>query len=127
MSDTNFDVRVFYKEDDNNYNNQGRVSPEAERLLTRLILQRGTKQLAERQRLMEFLTVEVEIFRDWEETPQVARSYQSVVAEGGAKVGDLETLDVKVSAGGADPVLSFADKETDGDDSDVEFDDVPFW
>lgn len=127
MSDTNLDVRVFYNEDDNNYNNQGRLSPEAERLLTRLIRLRGTKQLAEFERITALLTVEVEIFRDWEETPKVARNYQSVVAGGGAKVGDLETIDVKVSGGSADPVISFAEKETDGDGSDVGLDDVPFW
>ena len=127
MSDTNFDARVFYNEGDENYNNPDGFSPEAERLLTRLLVKRGTKQLAEYRRLMEeMFTFEVEIFRDWEEAPEVARSYQSAVAEGGAKVGELETLDVKASGGSHDLEISFEEKEMDGDGPDPEIDDIPF-
>ena len=43
------------------------------------------------------------------------------------KVADLETLDVKASDGNDDPVLSFEEKEMDGDFSDVELYGLPFW
>ena len=59
--------------------------------------------------------------------PNVARDYQSEVAGDRVKVGDLETLDVKASDGSDDPVLSFEEKEMDGDGSDVELYGLPFW
>ena len=127
MSDTNVDVRVFYNEDDENYNKQDQLTQEGLRMVTRLITSRGLKQLAEYQRILGLLEYEVEIFRDGEKMPNVARDYQSEVAGDRVKVGDLETLDVKASDGNNDPVLSFEEKEMDGDFSDVELYGLPFW
>ena len=128
MSGSNDEVRVFYNEDDGDYNKRDRLTREGLRLITRLVAQRGFKQLTEfQQELQAFLEVEVVIFRDWEEMPNVARDYQSEVAGDPVKVDDLETLDVKAFDGGDDPVLSFERKEMDDDGPDVEFDDVPFW
>ena len=127
MSDTNVDVRVFYNEDDENYNKRDQLTQEGLRMVTRLITSRGLKQLAEYQRILGLLEYEVEIFRDGEKMPNVARDYQSEVAGDRVKVGDLETLDVKASDGNDDPVLSFEEKEMDGDFSDVELYGLPFW
>ncbi len=127
MSDTNVDVRVFYNEDDENYNKRDQLTQEGLRMVTRLITSRRLKQLAEFQRIMGLLEFEVEIFRDGEKMPNVARDYQSEVAGDRVKVGDLETLDVKASDGSDDPVLSFEEKEMDGDGSDVELYGLPFW
>lgn len=127
MSDTNVDVRVFYNEDDENYNKRDQLTQEGLRMVTQLITSRGLKQLAEYQRILGLLEYEVEIFRDGEKMPNVARDYQSEVAGDRVKVGDLETLDVKASDGNDDPVLSFEEKEMDGDFSDVELYGLPFW
>ena len=127
MSDTNVDVRVFYNEDDENYNKRDQLTQEGLRMVTRLITSRGLKQLAEYQRILGLLEYEVEIFRDGDKMPNVARDYQSEVAGDRVKVGDLETLDVKASDGNDDPVLSFEEKEMDGDFSDVELYGLPFW
>ena len=127
MSDTNVDVRVFYNEDDENYNKRDQLTQEGLRMVTRLITSRGLKQLAEYQRILGLLEYEVEIFRDGEKMPNVARDYQSEVAGDRVKVGDLETLDVKASDGNDDPALSFEEKEMDGDFSDVELYGLPFW
>ena len=127
MSDTNVYVRVFYNEDDENYNKRDQLTQEGLRMVTRLITSRGLKQLAEYQRILGLLEYEVEIFRDGEKMPNVARDYQSEVAGDRVKVGDLETLDVKASDGNDDPVLSFEEKEMDGDFSDVELYGLPFW
>ena len=127
MSDTNVYVRVFYNEDDENYNKRDQLTQEGLRMVTRLITSRGLKQLAEYQRILGLLEYEVEIFRDGDKMPNVARDYQSEVAGDRVKVGDLETLDVKASDGNDDPVLSFEEKEMDGDFSDVELYGLPFW
>ena len=127
MSGTNVDVRVFYNEDDENYNKRDQLTQEGLRMVTRLITSRGLKQLAEYQRILGLLEYEVEIFRDGEKMPNVARDYQSEVAGDRVKVGDLETLDVKASDGNDDPELSFEEKEMDGDVSDVELYGLPFW
>ena len=127
MSDTNVYVRVFYNEDDENYNKRDQLTQEGLRMVTRLITSRGLKQLAEYQRILGLLEYEVEIFRDGEKMPNVARDYQSEVAGDRVKVGDLETLDVKASDGNDDPALSFEEKEMDGDFSDVELYGLPFW
>ena len=127
MSDTNVDVRVFYNEDDENYNKRDQLTQEGLRMVTQLITSRGLKQLAEYQRILGLLEYEVEIFRDGDKMPNVARDYQSEVAGDRVKVGDLETLDVKASDGNDDPVLSFEEKEMDGDFSDVELYGLPFW
>ena len=127
MSDTNVDVRVFYNEDDENYNKRDQLTQEGLRMVTQLITSRGLKQLAEYQRILGLLEYEVEIVRDGEKMPNVARDYQSEVAGDRVKVGDLETLDVKASDGNDDPVLSFEEKEMDGDFSDVELYGLPFW
>ena len=127
MSDTNVDAHVFYNEDDENYNKRDQLTQEGLRMVRRLITSRRLKQLAEFQRIMGLLEFEVEIFRDGEKMPNVARDYQSEVAGDRVKVGDLETLDVKASDGSDDPVLSFEEKEMDGDGSDVELYGLPFW
>ena len=127
MSGTNVDGRVFYNEDDENYNKRDQLTQEGLRMVTQLITSRGLKQLAEYQRILGLLEYEVEIFRDGEKMPNVARDYQSEVAGDRVKVADLETLDVKASDGNDDPVLSFEEKEMDGDFSDVELYGLPFW
>ena len=125
MSDTNFDAHVFYNEDGSEYNKQDRLTQEGLRMMTQLVVQRGFKQLAYLQEKMKLLEFEVEIFRDFEAMPNVAKGYQSEVAGDRVSVARSETLDVKATGGSGDPVLSFED--SDGDGADVELDDVPFW
>ena len=81
MSDTNVDVRVFYNEDDENYNKRDQLTQEGLRMVTQLITSRGLKQLAEYQRILGLLEYEVEIFRDGEKMPNVARDYQSYMSK----------------------------------------------
>lgn len=127
MSDTNLDARVFYNEDDDENNKRDRLTQEGLRMITRLVSQRGFKQLAYLQEKMKLLEFEVEIFRDFEDMPSVAKGYQSEVAGDRVSVAHSETIDVKATDGSADPVLSFEDRDRDGDGADVEIDDVPFW
>ncbi len=127
MSDTNFDTRVFYNEGDDDHNKADRLTEQGLQMVRRLVSQRGFRQLAEVRRIQATLVFEVQIFRDWEQMPDVAKDYQSEVAGDCVEVDELEALDVKASGGSDDPALSFEERDIEDDGADVEIDSVPFW
>ena len=125
MSDPKSDARVFYNEDGDENNRRDRLTQEGLRMITRLVSQRGFKQLADLQEKMKLPEFDVEIVRDFEDMPDVAKGYQSEVAGDRVNVAHSETMDVKATGGSTDPALSFEDR--DGDRADVDPDGIPFW